>query len=88
MTSITASSVACFRIVNVEYDLVHTDASAAEPDSHFAAVMGELGCWTDVKSTRLLQSGIENALVPNVDALLESRKQNLHEVVNARLIKL
>jgi peroxin-6 len=30
--------------------------------------MGELGCWMDPSSTRLIQTGAENAFVPDVSS--------------------
>jgi len=50
----------------------------ATPDAHFAAVMGEFGCWVDPGATRLTQSGLENSRVPELDAFLGISKSSLH----------
>jgi len=37
--------------------------------------MGELGCWMDPLFTRLVQTGVENAFVPDVDSFLGISKR-------------
>lgn len=51
-----------------------------KPDYHFAALMGELGCWMDHKVTKLTQVGTEHCLVPHL-----SQYFNLGESLLARL---
>lgn len=60
-------SVAFFRVVNVEHNLLSDPASP--PDNHFASTMGEFGCWMDPSSTRLIQVGVENARVPGLGSI-------------------
>lgn len=64
------NAVAYFRVVNVEHRIARAPQEPLEPDSHFAALMGELGCWMDPSFTRLVQTGMENAFVPDVDSFL------------------
>jgi peroxin-6 len=58
-------SIVNFRVTHVDHDIAHINGDA-KPDSHFAALMGELGCWVDPEVTRLIQGGSENAIVPDV----------------------
>lgn len=69
------NAVAYFRVVNVEHNIARSSQESSEPDSHFAALMGELGCWMDPSSTRLVQTGVENAFVPDVDSFLDISEQ-------------
>ena len=61
--------VAFFRVTHIEHNLVQLKDDAT-PDTHFAAVMGELGCWFDPETTRLTQSGLENSRIPDLDEFL------------------
>lgn len=73
-------AVAHFRVTHLDYDIVPIDGDD-DNDNHFAAVMGELGCWIDPESTRLAQGGLENSLVPNLDEYLQLGQEktlNLH----------
>jgi len=59
-----------FRVTHVDHDIAHINGDA-NPDSHFAALMGELGCWMDPEVTRLIQGGLENAIVPDLGEYFE-----------------
>ncbi|KAG8760764.1 peroxisomal assembly protein [Serendipita sp. 396] len=67
------NEIAYFRVTHIEHDLVQINPEHVT-DSHFAAVMGELGCWMDSNSTRLIQGGVENARAPDLDEYLEIRR--------------
>ncbi|KAG8804311.1 peroxisomal assembly protein, partial [Serendipita sp. 399] len=67
------NEVAYFRVTHVEHPFVQVDPEHGT-DSHFAAVMGELGCWMDPASTRLTQGGVENARIPDLDEYLKIKR--------------
>jgi len=76
--------VAFFRVAHIEHTLVQLKGNTT-PDTHFAAVMGELGCWIDPDTTRLTQSGLENSRVPDLDAFLGVSESMLHILLNTTL---
>lgn len=57
-----------FKITNVDFEIVHTQDSY--PDYYMAATMGELGCWVDIASTKMIQTGIEHSQVIDVSTYL------------------
>lgn len=63
-------AIVYFRVTHVEHDIAQVNGNAT-PDSHFAALMGELGCWMDPDTTRLTQGGLENSIVPSLEEYLE-----------------
>lgn len=65
----TPNEIAYFQVTNLEHSLVRLQGDTT-PDTHFAAVMGELGCWMDSSTTRLIQGGIEHSRVPELDGYL------------------
>ncbi|PVF99114.1 AAA-domain-containing protein [Serendipita vermifera] len=58
--------VVFFRVTHVEHNLIQMKTHET-PDNHFAALMGELGCWVDPDVSRMVQGGLENSKVPNLD---------------------
>lgn len=74
-TGESPDEVAFFRVTHIEHDLVQVKANGSL-DAHFAAVMGELGCWFDPETTRLVQSGLENSRVPDLDEFLGIRRRH------------
>jgi len=61
------TDVVFFKITNLEYDVVDRRSSDQTDieDSYVAATMGELGVWVDADVTKMLQSGVERARVPD-----------------------
>ena len=66
----TTNGVVFFKITNMEYDIVDTGQDSVVPDQYMAATMGELGCWVDTQSTKMVQTGVEHSRVPDVTSYL------------------
>lgn len=66
----TTNGVVFFKITNLEYDIVDTGQDSMSPDQYMAATMGELGCWVDTQSTKMVQTGVEHSRIPDVTAYL------------------
>ena len=54
--------MAFFAITNVEYDIIHNNSTT---DVYAGAMMGELGCWVVPAITRMVQTGVQHAWVPD-----------------------
>lgn len=52
-----------FLVINIEYGVV-LGHDARVPDTYVGASAGELGCWVDSESTRILQASNEQSDVP------------------------
>jgi len=52
-----------FLVTNVEYDVLPAH-QCATPDTYADASTGELGCWVDCQTTRILQAGTEQSGIP------------------------
>ena len=61
----TPTHAVYFKVTNLEYDVVDTTSDKAPADAYVAATMGELGCWMDPKTTKMVQVGIEHSRVPD-----------------------
>ncbi|KAG8993652.1 peroxisomal assembly protein [Tulasnella sp. 427] len=66
LSSTRPSNVVFFKITNLEYDILDTSGSGRELDSYVAATMGELGCLIDPTVTKMVQTGLEHAQIPDV----------------------
>ena len=71
-----------FRVTHIEHNLVQVKGDGT-PDAHFAAIMGELGCWFDPETTRLIQSGLENSRIPDLDAFMGISESLVSESYNS-----
>ncbi|KAJ3742031.1 AAA-domain-containing protein [Lentinula detonsa] len=66
----SANEVVFFMITNVEYNVASIDSSNPTTDTYFGSTAGELGCWFDPVSTRMIQAGIDHSFVPDVGGYL------------------
>ncbi|KAI9456224.1 AAA-domain-containing protein [Lactarius psammicola] len=76
----TAEKVIYFTVTNIECDPPSTNNALNPSDVHLGLSAGELGCWVDSAVTRLAQTGLEHARIPDVSgfsmahgALMEMR---------------
>ena len=63
-----------FIVTNVEHNVPSRFSEAASPDMYVGATVGELGCWVDPAVTRMVQTGIEHARIPDVGEYLGLRE--------------
>ncbi|KAF9066818.1 P-loop containing nucleoside triphosphate hydrolase protein [Rhodocollybia butyracea] len=54
-----------FMITNIEYDMPPNASNNPAVDTYFGTTAGELGCWFDPESTRMIQAGVDHSFVPN-----------------------
>ena len=52
-------------VTNLEHDVVATEAPTTD-DILSGSIMGEYGCWVDSTVTRIVQTGVEHSLIPDV----------------------
>ncbi|KAJ3843702.1 AAA-domain-containing protein [Lentinula raphanica] len=62
------NEIVFFMITNVEYNVAPNNNTNQTVDTYFGSTAGELGCWVDPESTRMIQAGIDHSFVPDVDA--------------------
>lgn len=80
LSSARPSNVVFFKITNLEYDILDTSISGRELDSYAAATMGELGCLIDPTVTKMVQTGLEHARIPNVRSFFDIGEYRLGSV--------
>ena len=63
-------------MTNIEHHVIASngDAAMAASDVYLGAAVGELGCWVDSSITRMIQTGVEHARVPDMARYLNLRK--------------
>ncbi|KAE9389752.1 AAA-domain-containing protein [Gymnopus androsaceus JB14] len=64
------NEVVFFMITNVEYNLPPSDNKNSAVDTYFGSTAGELGCWFDPDSTRMVQAGMDHSFIPDVNEYL------------------
>ncbi|KAH9056622.1 AAA-domain-containing protein [Lactarius vividus] len=69
----TAEKVIYFTVTNVECDPPSTNNALNPSDVHLGLSAGELGCWVDSAVTRLTQTGLEHARIPDVSGIISPR---------------
>ena len=62
-------------MTNVEHSVPSRLGEVSSPDMYVGATVGELGCWVDTSVTRMVQTGIEHARVPNMGRYLGTGNQ-------------
>lgn len=79
-----ATGAAFFVITNVEHAIHiplqangHPSTKGSWQDSYAGATLGELGCWFDPTTTRMVQTGVEHTRVPDVRTYLSIDKVSL-----------
>ncbi|KAJ7582447.1 AAA-domain-containing protein [Mycena floridula] len=64
-----------FCITNIDHDVLPSEtiqsASFSFPDMYLGSTAGELGCWIDPATTRIVQTGVEHSRVPDLDKYLD-----------------
>ncbi|KAL1947477.1 hypothetical protein VTO73DRAFT_14438 [Trametes versicolor] len=60
------NEVVYFLITNVEHNVPSRLGEVSSSDMYIAATAGELGCWVDPSVTRMVQTGLEHARVPDM----------------------
>jgi peroxin-6 len=63
-----------FLVTNIEYDVVSNEDSKSPPDTYIGSTIGELGCWIDPQTTRIIQTGLEQSRVPDVTSRTRTGK--------------
>ncbi|KAH9914715.1 AAA-domain-containing protein [Fomitopsis serialis] len=63
-----ADELVYFTVTNIEHHVVSSngDASMSASDVYLGSAVGELGCWVDPSVTRMIQTGVEHARVPDM----------------------
>ncbi|KAH9830946.1 AAA-domain-containing protein [Rhodofomes roseus] len=63
-----ADELAFFTVTNIEHHVVSSNGDASMPasDVYLGSAVGELGCWVDPSVTRMIQTGVEHARVPDM----------------------
>jgi len=59
-------------ITNVEHEVFLSDSNSIALDTYSGATTGELGCWIDAESTKMVQTGLEHSRIPDVSSYLEA----------------
>lgn len=70
------NEIVFFVITNIEHD-VPAKLDDGRADMYLGATMGELGCWLDTAVTRVIQTGVEHARVPDVKAYIGAGEHSL-----------
>ncbi|PFH47670.1 hypothetical protein AMATHDRAFT_67211, partial [Amanita thiersii Skay4041] len=85
-----ANEVLFFRVTDVDYGDRPPDLAATVPDLYAGCTTGELGCWVDPGTTRVLQAGLEQSYVAaNMDfSGSQSSSQVLPLVGDSKLLQL
>ncbi|KAK7023801.1 peroxisomal biogenesis factor 6, partial [Favolaschia claudopus] len=78
-----ADEVVFFMITNVEHDVLPTSEQLAEHDTYLDSTMGELGCWVDPSATRIIQTGVEHARVPDIGTYLHPDRNSPRALFSA-----
>lgn len=68
------NEVVYFKVTNIEYDVV-SRANTSAQDLYIGSTLGELGCWVDTSVTRMVQTGVEYARVPDVRSYMNVGKR-------------
>lgn len=68
ISPLRANEVVFFTITNIEYDVIQNDATT---DVYVGSTLGELGCWVDPSITRMIQTGIQHAWIPELGKYIE-----------------
>ncbi|KIK59642.1 hypothetical protein GYMLUDRAFT_226408 [Collybiopsis luxurians FD-317 M1] len=71
-TPYRTNEVVFFMISNIEYNVPPNDSKNPAVDTYFGSTAGELGCWFDPDSTRMIQAGLDHSFIPDVGAYLGS----------------
>lgn len=75
----TTEKVIYFIVTNIECDPPSMNMALNPSDVHFGLSAGELGCWVDSAVTRLAQTGLEHARIPDVSGFLSAQSMHLLE---------
>ncbi len=60
-------------MTNVDCDPPSINGALNPSDVHLGLSAGELGCWVDVTVTRVTQTGVEHARIPDASTFLSAR---------------
>ncbi|TBU46999.1 AAA-domain-containing protein [Dichomitus squalens] len=66
-----------FLVTNVEHNVPSRLGDMSSPDMYVGATVGELGCWVDTATTRMVQTGIEHSRVPDMGIYLRKAQKVL-----------
>jgi hypothetical protein len=55
-----------FLVTNIDYDVVSTKDGGSLSDVYIGSTVGEMGCWVDPRTTKMIQTGLEQSRVPDV----------------------
>lgn len=72
--------VVYFLVTNVEHSVVASAVANGEQDLYTGSTVGELGCWVDSEVTRMIQTGLEHARVPELGSYLEPDVQHSRSI--------
>jgi len=69
----SSEQIVYFIVTNVDCNPPSTNTALGPSDIHLGLSAGELGCWVDATVTRVTQTGIEHARIPDASAYLSAR---------------
>jgi len=66
----SSEEIVHFVVTNVDCNPPSTNNALNPSDVHLGLSAGELGCWVDSTVTRVTQTGVEHARIPDASAFL------------------
>jgi peroxin-6 len=75
-------------VTNVECEPRANGSRQIKPsDLSVAFAVGELGCWVDATETRMVQTGVEHALIPDTFTYMGTSFLTTHEHSHIRAVE-
>jgi peroxin-6 len=68
----SAEGIVYFIVTNVDCETPSTNNSLNPSDVHLGLSAGELGCWVDPSVTRVTQTGVEHARIPDASTFMST----------------
>ncbi|KAI0303446.1 P-loop containing nucleoside triphosphate hydrolase protein [Multifurca ochricompacta] len=69
----SSEQIIYFTVTNIDCDPPSTNNAVNPSDVHLGLSAGELGCWVDTAITRMTQTGLEHARIPDASGFLIPR---------------
>ncbi len=67
------NEVLFFKVTNVDY-ASKPQSDSLSHDFYEGSTFGELGCWVDPTTTRIVQTGVEHSRVPDIMSYMQLGK--------------
>lgn len=68
----SAKEIVYFVVTNVDCEAPSTNNAQNSSDVYLGLSAGELGCWVDPTVTRVTQTGVEHARIPDASTFLST----------------